>query len=94
MTTLIGERSIPPNDGTPGRPALWPARLAPCLEEPGEWFLVWRYFSSASAACAAKDLRRPSYRRRVPPGRWEFRHGQIDDLPEWGVWARYLGADE
>jgi hypothetical protein len=66
---------------------------------PGTWVRLREYDNPATARSVASQMGRAadgvftgtSY-RRIPPGRWEFRHGKLPENPSRGaVWACYLG---
>lgn len=75
-----------------GRPAEWPARLAPLVLSRGEWAAVAKTAGRSNATSLARDLNVGRYAR--PEGRWEFVSRTIrDDAGEvhYLVFGRYVG---
>lgn len=87
----------PPTTRAP-RHVVWRPLLAPLMDRPGVWAMIRTYNRADAAYQAVGDLRRAGRgegRAAAPRGRWEFCSGQVTpDVPEWGVWARYLGSLE
>lgn len=64
----------------------WRARLAPLVEQPEDWALVYCAPTPSTARSAAVRLRKRVYTVPRPTHRWEFKTSGTD------VYARYIGA--
>ena len=68
---------------------VWWDRLAPLLERPGTWAVVYETDQASTARKYASNL--TSGRYNLPPGRFEFRGQERDG--NGAIYARYLGKD-